>query len=184
MRNPTLTVTHPSVSKEVLVALASDIPGAWIGIKIAALLLVLEGQRPGWIAAVLGLTRMSLHRWIHGVNQEGVVALSPKARPGRPPRLNSRVRHQLEQHLEQSPQTFGLNRVQWDGPTLAIHLKRQFGIQLKVRQAQQWMHQLGYRLKRAGYTYLQARATDAKQFQRALKKTPRPGFARDPGLSR
>ena len=40
--------------------------------------------------------------------------------------------------------------VRWDGPTLATHLKRQFGIQLKVRQAQQWMHQLGYRLKRAG----------------------------------
>lgn len=62
MRNPELTVTHPSVRKETLVALASEIPGAWIGIKIAALLLVLEGQRPGWITDVLGLTRMSLYR--------------------------------------------------------------------------------------------------------------------------
>jgi len=184
MRHPELTVTHPSVNKETLVALASKIPGAWIGLKIAALLLVLEGQRPGWIADVLGLTRMSLHRWIHGVNAEGVAALSPKARPGRPPRIDSRVRKQLEQHLEQSPQTFGLNRVRWDGPTLATHLKRQFGIQLKVRQAQQWMHQLGYRLKRAGYTYLQAHAAEAKKFQRTLKKTPPPGTHRDRGLSR
>ena len=47
-----------------LLALAEEIPGAWVGIKIAALLLVLEGQRPGWITEVLGLTRMSLSRWI------------------------------------------------------------------------------------------------------------------------
>ncbi len=184
MRNPELTVAHPSVRKETLVALASEIPGAWIGIKIAALLLVLEGQRPGWIADVLGLTRMSLHRWIHGVNQYRLAALPPKARPGRPPRIDNRVRKQLESHLDQSPQAFGLNPVRWDGPTLATHLKRQFGIQLKVRQAQQWMHQLGYRLKRAGDTYLQAHAKDARQFQRNLKKTPHPRTGRDPGLSR
>ena len=49
-------------------ALAGSAPGAWVGIKIAALLLVLEGQRPGWICDVLGLTRMSLSRWIHRVN--------------------------------------------------------------------------------------------------------------------
>jgi transposase-like protein len=39
-----------------------------MGIKIAALLLVLEGQRPGWIADVLGITRQSLNLWIHRVN--------------------------------------------------------------------------------------------------------------------
>ncbi len=32
-------------------------------------------------------------------------------------------------------------------------------------------HQLGYRLKRAGYSYLQARSEEARRFCRALKKT-------------
>lgn len=164
-------------------ALAGTIPGAWIGIKIAALLLVLEGQRPGWISEVVGVTRMSLSRWIHGVNQAGLDALKPKAKPGRPARIDSRVRKKLEQHLEKSPQDFGLNRVQWDGPTLVAHLKREFGINLKVRPAQKWMHQLGYRLKRAGYTYLQAKAEDAERFRRKLKKTSTAGTNRDGGLS-
>ncbi|MSO21779.1 MAG: hypothetical protein EXQ58_00695 [Acidobacteria bacterium] len=31
----------------------------------------------------------------------------------------------------------------------ADHLKREFWITLKVRQARQWMHPLGYRMKRA-----------------------------------
>lgn len=172
MRYPSLTLTHSSASKERLLALADSVPGAWVGIKIAALLLILEGQRPGWISDVLGLTRMSLSRWIHGVNAGGVEALKPKPKPGRPARLDAKLQKALQADLEKSPQDFGLNRVQWDGPTLVTHLKRHFGITLKVRQAQKWMHQLGYRLKRASYAYLQGQAQEARNFQRALKKTP------------
>ena len=174
MRPPTLELKHPDATRERLVAAAKEIPGAWIGIKIAALLLLLEGQRPGWITEVLGLTRMSLNRWLHGMNAQGIRSLEPKSRPGRPPRLTASVRKTLAQHLEQSPRDFGLPRVQWDGPTLVVHLKQHFGIGLKVRQAQMWMHQLGYRMKRAGHVYLQARSEEARRFQRELKKTPNP----------
>ena len=169
MRYPSLALIHSSASRERLLALAESVPGAWIGIKIAALLLVLEGQRPGWICDVLGLTRMSLSRWIHGVNAGGVEALKPK--PGRPSRLDAKLQKALQADLEKSPQDFGLNRVQWDGPTLVTHLKLHFGITLKVRQAQKWMHQLGYRLKRASHAYPQAQARDARKFQRVLKRT-------------
>lgn len=184
MRTPTLELTHSDATRARLRALAREIPGAWVGIKIAALLLLLEGQRPGWIAEVLGLTRMSLTRWIHGINATGLRALQPKSRPGRPSRLTPQVGEALAAHLEQSPQAVGLPRVQWDGPTLVVHLRRQFGIRLTVRQAQMWMHQLGYRLKRASHTYLQARAVEARRFQRALKKTRGTGAARDRRLPR
>ena len=42
--------------------------------------------------------------------------------------------------------------MQWNGPTLVVHLKRRFGISLKLRQAQNWMRQLNYRMKGAGQT--------------------------------
>lgn len=171
MKNPTLTLTHKEAKKEHLLALAGQIPGAWIGIKIAALLLVLEGQRTGWITEVLGLTRMSLSRWIHGVNKDGLKFLKPKPRSGRPSRVEAEIQKTLEVHLEKSPREFGLNRAHWDGPTVAVHLKRYFGINLKVRQAQRWMHHLGYRLKRASYSYLQAQSKEAHKFQKTLKKT-------------
>lgn len=175
MRNAELTLTHPSATPEELLALAREVPGAWEGLKIAALLLMLEGQRPGWIAQVLGLTRMSLNRWIHRVNAHGIAALKPPRRPGRASQLKPALGKALAKDLEKSPQAFGLNRVQWDGPTLVTYLKRRWGITLKVRQAQYWMHQLGYRLKRASYSYLQARAEEAHRFQRSLKKTSQPG---------
>ena len=178
----TSEITHPKVTKGTLVAFAKSIPGAWVGLRIAAILLILEGQRPGWTADVLGLSRMSLNRWIRSVNAHGVEALRNKQRPGRPSRLTPKIAQQVEKHLERSPQAFGLNRSRWDGPTLVEHLKRQFGIKLKVRQAQNWMHQLGYRLKRASYVYLQAKREEAKRFQRELKKTQKSGSSGDSGL--
>lgn len=172
MRPQSLQLTHPEATRARLLALAKEIPGASIGLKIAALLLLLEGQRPGWIAEVLGLTRMSLNRWLHGVNAAGLRSLVPQPRPGRPSRLTAGVQATLERHLAASPQAVGLPRVQWDGPTLVVHLKRHFGIRLQVRQAQLWLHQLGYRLKRSSHSYLQARTEEARRFQRRLKKTP------------
>ena len=170
-----LQIDHPDVTKARLLASARSIPGAWSGLRIAALLLVLEGQRPSWIAEVLGLTRMSLHRWVRALNGHGLVALQARPRTGRPPRLTPPLARTLEAQLDQSPQAFGLPRVRWDGPTLAVHVRRQFGVKLQVRQAQNWLHQLGYRLKRASHAYLQARADEARRFRRALKKTGDPG---------
>lgn len=175
MRNPSLELTHREASREGLASLVREIRGARIGLKIAALLLSVEGQRPGWICEVLGVSRQSLNVWIHQVNEQGLAALKPKSRPGRPARLTSRIRKQLEVDLERSPQNVGLNRAQWDGPTLARYLKQRFGIKMTVRQAQRWMHQLGYRLKRAGHSYLQASSQEAQKFQRTLKKTPESG---------
>src|SRR4030065_2908044 len=103
MKNPTLIVEHKEAKKERLLALAEQIPGAWIGIKIAALLLVLEGQRPGWITEVLGLTRMSLSRWIRGVNKDGLEFVRSKQRSGRPSRLETKIQRGLEENLEKSP---------------------------------------------------------------------------------
>ena len=169
-----LSVSQPEITREKLLALAKQIPGAWIGIKIAVLLLVLEGQHPGWISALFGLSRTTLVRWLHVVNQKGTSSLIPEPRPGRPTQLSPAVRKQLKQNLEKHPQEFGLARAGWDGPTLVVHLKKEFGIKLKVRQAQYWLHYLGYSLKRAGYTYLQAHAKDARHFRRELKKTAPP----------
>src|SRR3990170_2834669 len=107
MRNPTLMLTHPEANRERLLAFVRKIPGAYIGIKVAALLLILEGQRPGWIAEVLGLTRQSLNILMHKVNEKGLESLEAMPRPGRPPRLTAEIVQEVEQHLEKSPLEFG-----------------------------------------------------------------------------
>jgi len=170
-----LTIRHTAQTREELLALAEKAPGAWLGIKIAVLILLLEGYRPTFLAQLFGLSRMSLTRWVRRLNREGVAGVLEQARPGRPTQLTARVRRQLLTGLEQSPERYGLPRAAWDGPTLRLHLRRRFGVPLQVRQAQNWLHRLGYRLTRAGYVYLQGKAKEAEKFRRQLKKTPPPG---------
>ncbi len=73
-----LTITNEAVTREALLELAEKIPGAWVGIRIAALLLLLEGWKSSAVASLFGLTRWSVVRWIQGVNERGTVALSER----------------------------------------------------------------------------------------------------------
>ena len=82
MRPPSRNLEDPDAKRRELLALVEQTAGAAIGVKVAALLLLLEGQRPGWIVEVLGLTRMSLNRWIHSANEQGVNSLVPRPKPG------------------------------------------------------------------------------------------------------
>ncbi len=177
-----LAVSRTDVSRDRLLALVEESPGAWLGLKVAVIVLLLEGYRPTFLARLFGLTRMTLTRWVHRLNREGLGGLLEKPRPGRPMRLSSRVQEQARKDLERSPEECGLPRATWDGPTFAAHLQRRFGVKLKVRQAQNWLHRFGYRLKQAGYVYLQAKAEDAERFRRKLKKTPSVRPKGRPGL--
>lgn len=170
-----LQIARTDVTRERLVALAEEIPGAWLGVKIAVLVLLLDGYRPTFLARLFGLSRMTLTRWVHRLNRQGVVGVVEKPRRGRPTQLTARLRRQLLADLQGGPEQHGLPRAAWDGPTLAVHLRRRFGVHLKVRQAQNWLHRLGYRLTRAGYAYLQAKKEEAGKFRRQLKKTAPPG---------
>lgn len=167
-----LAIERSEVTREKLLALAEQTPGAWLGLKVGVLVLLLDGYRPMFLTRLFGLSRMTLTRWVHRLNQAGVAGVLEHPRPGRPTALTARLRRQLLQHLEQSPEEHGLPRAVWDGPTLVVHLRRRFGVELTVRQAQKWLHRLGYRLKRGSYVFLQARAQDAARFRRRLKKTP------------
>src|SRR5277367_5096857 len=134
-----LRVARSDVTRERLLALAEESPGAWLGLRIAILILFLDGYRPTFLAELFGLSRMTLTRWVHRLNRQGLAGLQEKPRAGRPTQLTPRLRRQLSEHLKQSPERYGLPRV------------------LKVRQAQYWLHRLGFDLKRATYVYLQAK---------------------------
>lgn len=167
-----LSIERSDVTRENLLALAEEAPGAWLGLKVTVLVLLLDGYRPTFLCQLFGLSRMSLTRWVNRVNREGVAGVLERPRSGRPTALTARLRQRLAQHLEQSPEQHGLPRAVWDGPTLVVHLRRRFGVELTVRQAQKWLHRLGYRLKRSSYVFLQTRPHDVARFRRRLKKTP------------
>ena len=167
-----LTITNVQITQERLLEMADSVEGAWIGIRISALLLLLSGWKSTSIASLFGLSRWSVVKWIQRANKEGVSAVQDKDRPGRPSRITDECRRDLDKALERSPNEFGIARARWDGKVVVQYLKEYHGITKKVRRAQQLLHELGYSLKRPTHRYIQASKKGVKGFRISLKKTP------------
>ena len=167
-----LTITNEAVTREALLEKGEKIPGAWVGIRIAALLLLLEGWKSSEVASLFGLTRWSVVRWIQGVNERGILAIESKKQPGRPCRLDEEIQKALENDLEKSPKALGLKRNRWDGVVVVEYLERIHGVRLKVRQAQRWIRRLGFSLRQPIYRYAQATTEGVEEFRKTVKKTP------------
>jgi transposase len=169
-----LEVTNKSVTREALLKMAEKVPGAWIGLRIAAILLLLEGWKSTTVAKLFGLTRWSVVKWIQRINALGVDGVKEVHRPGRPTRLGPEIQQALEEVLQKNPRSLGLKRNRWDGIVVAEYLERVHSVHVKVRQAQRWIRRLGFSLRQPIYRYVQATEEGVKEFHQTLKKTRQP----------
>lgn len=166
-----LTITNKKVCTDALLKLAEETPGAWVGIRIAAIILVLEGFKSTAVAKLFGLSRWSIVKWIGGVNHEGERFLIEKHRSGRRSRIDGQVRAELASAVMRSPMDFGINRRKWDGRVVSEYLKRVHGITIKVRQSQRWLLRLGFTLQRPMHKYAQGLGDDVGKLRKVVKKT-------------
>lgn len=164
------TITNKNITREVLLIMADKIEGAWIGIRIAGLLLILSGWKSTAVARLFNLSRPSVISWIKKVNEEGVTSIEDKPRPGRPGKLNEKVVGVLEEALSKSPEEYKLSRFRWDSVVIVEFIKKKFNISLQPRQARNWLKKLGYVRKRPIHSYVQASDKGIKEFRQSLKK--------------
>ena len=167
-----LSLTNTQITRQRLLEMAEDIPGAWAGIRIAALLLLLSGWKSTSIASLFGLSRWSVVKWIYKANEEGVTSVQDKQRSGRPPRATDSHKQALDQALHKSPKDFGLARARWDGIVVVEYLRKFHGVTIRPRRAQQLLHELEYVLKQPAYRFVQASKKGVRGFRISLKKTP------------
>lgn len=167
-----LSLNNAQITRQRLLDMAEDIPGAWAGIRIAALLLLLSGWKSTNIASLFGLSRWSIVKWIYKANEEGVTSVQDKQRSGRPPRVTDSCKQALDQALQKSPKDFGIARARWDGIVVVEYLKKFHEVTIRPRRAQQLLHELEYTLKQPAYRFVQASKKGIKGFRISLKKTP------------
>ena len=165
-----LEITNKSVTREALLKMAEKIPGAWIGFRIAAIILILEGWKSTQVAALFDVSRWSVVKWIQKANEHGIQGLKEGQRPGRPSQMDEDIEKDLEKALSQDPRKFGLKRNRWDGMVVVEYVERVHGVKIKVRQAQRWIRRLGFSLKVPIYKYAQATAEGIEEFGKTLKK--------------
>ena len=166
----TLTLDHSEMTRQSLLAQADAIPGAWIGIRIAALLLWLSGWKSPAISELFGVSRWAVCQWLGLANAHGLSSVQSRPAPGRKPRLTAAALQQLALALQESPEKFGLQRTRWDGVLVVEYLRRFHQVELQVRQAQRYVRRLGFTLQMPIYRCLQAKKKGVAQFQRVVKK--------------
>jgi transposase len=167
-----LTLHNPSLTKEILLRKADETPGAWIGIRIAGLLLILSGWKSTQVADLFGLTRWAVVKWIRNANSEGVETVRDRARSGRPSHFDKDLLNKIDEALSKSPQDFGIPRAKWDGVVFVEYLKKAYHVEIHVRHAQRLIRKLGYSLRRPMYRFVQAKQEGVEEFRETLKKTP------------
>ena len=139
--------------------------------RLHGVLLVAQGVTCPKVADLLGDSPRSVVNWVQRFEANGLAGLSEGERTGRPSRLSERQLERVQVALRSSPMEAGLATALWDGPTLSEYLRREHGVQLKVRQCQRLFRQLGFRLRKPRPQV--AKADPA--LQATHKKTPRPG---------
>jgi transposase len=167
--NP-LKLTHPSITRKALLKKAEATPGAWTGIRIAALLLLLSGWKSTAISRLFGVSRQAVVDWIRKANDRGVSSVVDEHRSGRPARMTAAAQQQLAAALTKSPEEFGLKRTKWDGIVVVEFLRKVCDIELKPRQARNWVKRVDFVLRRPVYRYVQATEEGVAEFRRGLKK--------------
>jgi transposase len=144
--------------------------------RLHGLLLVTAGNSCRQVAELLGESGSTVQRWVWRFEKGGLEALREGERPGRPATLDPRQWQKLQRDLRKTPRDFGIPATLWDGPVLAEHLRRRYGVLLSVRQCQRLFRRLGFRLRKPRPQVAQA---DPLQVA-AAKKTPPPGSAHQP----
>lgn len=102
------------------------------------------------IAELLGHSSRTISNWINKVNKAGnIEVLRDKVKPGRALRLNEKQLMKIKEVLQKPPELNGVSANIWDGKSLSFFVKREFEIELGVRQCQRLFKKLGFSLKRA-----------------------------------
>lgn len=116
--------------------------------RLHALLMVAQGLTCTKVAELLGDSPRTVAYWVNRFENEGLAGLADAERPGRPRRLNEQHLSQIQDALRSSPKENDLNANIWDGKLLSHFIKKQFGIDLGVRQCQRLFRQFGFRLRK------------------------------------
>jgi transposase len=164
----TLTLNHPEITRQSILAQANTICGAWSGIRLAALLLWLAGWKSPAIAELIGVSRCSVCKWIDAANTHGLRSVERRPAPGRKPRLSVAVKQQLDLVLQSPPSELGLDGTRWDGVSVVEYLRRFHKIDIKVRAAQRYVQQLVHTSRTPVKRYLRARQKGAAKFRQTV----------------
>ena len=108
----------------------------------------IEGKTVISVAAVLGVTRGSVNRWLQWYNIQGLAGLRSVERPGRAPFLTDEQRAELVTLIEAGPGECGFDSGIWTGPMIGELIRRNYGVAYHQHHIPKLLHALGFSVQR------------------------------------
>lgn len=124
--------------------------------RAMAILHIDDGDHPETVAEALGVSQMSVYRWIDRYNKEQpAAALRDRPRSGRPRKLASISDEEFDKLVATSPLSLDYMAYTWTVPLLRGHIERTYGITLSDETVRRRLHRQEYRWKRPRYVYIE-----------------------------
>ena len=103
-------------------------------------------------------------------NEGGLEAIAPGSPPGRPSSLSDEQKEELKADVMTHPRKLGYDFSNWEGKSVAEHVRIKFGVSFSARNAQKLLHALGFSLQRPTYAFPKADPEKQEEFIRDFKK--------------
>jgi transposase len=100
---------------------------------------VAEGYSQQEMAAILGVHRSTVSRWVCTARNQGADALKAKPTPGRPRKLSARQEKTVLGWLAKAPTSFGFATDLWTSRRLAALIEQRLGIYFNANYLVAWL---------------------------------------------
>jgi len=144
-----------------------------------AVQLLQEGKGLSEVARAVNSSTSSVQRWRAAYRAHGWEGLRPRAVPGRPPKLSSSQKEELQRVLRRGPVAAGYRTDLWTLRRVAEVIQRRFGVHYELASVWCMLEKLGWSCQKPER---QARERNQEQVQRwrrrewpRLKKRPAGG---------
>ena len=122
------------------------------------------------LSTLSGVPERTLSSWLKTEDEDGFEHLKAIKQDGRPRRLSTEQTAEIKEAICKDASEYGYTV--WDGPTLSSYIKKQYNVDLGVRQCQRLFHELGFSLIRPqAYASLGEKNTGERE---NVKKTDQP----------
>ncbi len=165
-----LQITRSSPDHDELIELYKKERKTKLKERYHALFLMHEFMNCTTVAELIKKSRRTVQTWVKMFNEGGLVAIAPISPPGRPSSLTEEQKETLKADVLTQPRELGHEFSNWEGKSVAYHIKQEFGVELSVRQAQRLLHELGFTLQHPKYKFPKADPEKQKEFLNDFKK--------------
>ena len=125
--------------------LRKDPPNVDVHRRVQAVHLSSQRMPVQQIAEIVGRNRVTVTRWLHGFEANGLTSLWPGKSTGRPPRADAEYRAALAVVVQQNPRDLGYAFTRWTASLLAEHLRRTTHVQVAPSTLSALLKRLGFR---------------------------------------